>query len=363
MFLNAPAGSEKAAIAALLAGADSVYLGFDDLDHQRPQCKNLSRDQLLRVQRRAEQGGQRLWVTFNSSCEEGQFAAMTQRARWLQDHGVHGVIVADLGLLRAIHSQAPGLRKLFSVQGQCANVPMAKLVKSLGADRVVLDRDTTIEEARAIREQVGIEVELFAFGYMCNARDSVCYMGDHWSGSPCNVHCSQPARFIDGDSRIAAKHPDSRGDRWFFMKFYSALKYLPAMLDAPIDAVKIEGRHRSADFVGASTAVFRAAIDAARKCASTGAPYRLDPAWVERLRQLAFEFEVTDGRYVDGDYKRKVDGAPSHANMLRFAQSAWDNAMDGGGPLLALQQLTTAARRHLAPAPTDRTDTRRGPLP
>lgn len=362
MLLNSPAGSLRAARTALNNGADSVYVGLADVAHQRQQCKNLTLEELQTLQSEALAAGRRVWVTLNSSYTDEQWPAVMAKAQILADSGVYGAIVADFGLLRALRQRFPQWQLLFSVQGQVANRGAAKAIASWGANRVVLDRDTTITEAAQIRALSGLEVELFAFGYMCNARDSVCYMGDHWSGSPCNVHCAQKTRFLSGPPARGAEGT-GRDERWLFMKFYSALRYIPQLLDAPIDALKIEGRHRSSRFVAATTAVFRDAIDTARRRQTDGSPYVVDPAWTKELSRQAFGFEVTDGRYVDGDYHRDVATDPDPQTMWHFAVDTLDNALETGNLQTAVKQLIGGASRHLTPPVRDATGTHRSALP
>ncbi len=366
MLLNAPAGSLSSALAAIDAGADSVYVGFSDLPHQRSQCRNLDLDELRALVSAAKTRADVL-LTFNSSYPPAELAAVKERIDRVAGQGITGVIVADPGLLSWTAENHPGLRITFSVQGQCTNRETARHLAAIGAHRVVLDRDTTLLEAAAIAE-AGVEVELFAYGYMCNARDSVCYMGDHWSGSPCNVHCAQKVRVLPGPGSPSAvdEAADTEaqrfGERPIFMKYYAILRYLPLCLHYGIDVLKIEGRHRSEAFVRAVTSVFREAIDHAKACRTRGERYTVAQRWTRALHNQALGFEVTDGRYVEGDYTRDQHASPGVENALRFAADTIANGLQTGGGTAMLDQLKAAAARGVGSG-QDPVPMWRGPLP
>lgn len=309
MELMSPAGSPLCARAVLEAGADSLYLGLRDLAHQRDQCKNFDADELDALCAEARVRDVGVYVTFNSSYNRQDYDAILQRIDGLAELEVAGVILADIGLIRDVHRRHPALEIEYSVQGQCANRRSAALLAELGVSRVVLDRNVSIAEARAIKEASGLAVDLFAFGFQCYSQDSICYMGDYWSGMPCKVHCTQRVRFADDPGASA---------RELFMKYYSGLRYLDRMAEAGVDRIKLEGRHRSSAYARRVTAVFREALDHLARCRAEGREYDVAPAWEASLRSAALGFEVTDGFFVDGDYHRQVDTHPPMVSVAHF---------------------------------------------
>lgn len=320
--LKSPAGTLKSALVALDAGADSVYVGLRAEGHQRAQLTNLSPAELTELCQTARGRGRKVFTTLNSSVLESDWQAAEERVGLLERLGVHGVIVADPGLAHWIAKHHPALKILFSVQGECSNIEYAKFLRDLGVHRIVLERNVSVREAGQIRAAVDVEVELFVFGFSCNSHDSLCYMGDYWSGSPCNVHCTQKVRFIGEDGLDAPR-------RYLFMKYYSALRYIPQFADAGIDGMKIEGRQRSSDFALRSTRVFRAAIDHHARCVATGQPFRIDRAWSKDLREAAMGFEVTDGFYKTNDYRRTLLEDPSVGTVARYAVDTVRNIAEG----------------------------------
>ncbi len=311
MELMSPAGSPACARAALDAGADALYLGLRDLSHQRDQCRNFDLDELelLTELARAQARDVGIYVTFNSSYNREDHEAVMGRVDLLAERGVRGVILADLGLIREVHRRHPHLEIELSVQAQCANRESALLLGELGVTRVVLDRNVTIEEARAMRRASGLELDMFVFGFQCYSQDSICYMGDYFSAMPCKVHCTQRVRFEDAPG--ASK-------RSLFMKYYSGLRYLHLMAEAGVSRVKLEGRHRSSAYTGRVTSVFREALDHLAQCRRAGRPYGVDPAWEASLGRAAMGFEVTDGLFVPGDYSRSVDRHPPLQSVPHF---------------------------------------------
>lgn len=311
MALMAPAGSPRAARAALRAGADALYLGLTDLTHQRDQCRNFNDHELDTIVTQARRQGVEVFVTFNSSYNEEDHRAVLTRIHGLATRGVTGVILADLGLVKEVCHLHPGLEVEFSVQGQCANVETARFLADLGVRRLVLDRNVSLAEARAIREMSGLEVVLFAFGFQCYSQDSICYLGDYFSGMPCKVHCTQRVQFEGGVPRAGA-------GRHLFMKYYSGLRVLDQMIEAGVQGIKLEGRHRSSAYVARVTRVFRAALDEAARCRATGRPYRPRPSWEAELRTAALGFEVTGGQYLPGGYVRHTDVQPPWRSPFLF---------------------------------------------
>lgn len=309
MELMSPAGSPLCGRAVLEAGADAVYLGLRDLTHQRDQCKNFDLAELDDLCAQARARGVGVYVTFNSSYNREDYDAVLQRIDELAEREVAGVILADIGLICEVHRRHPTMEIEYSVQGQCGNRRSAALLAELGVTRVVLDRNVSIAEARAIKESSGLAVDLFAFGFQCYSQDSICYMGDYWSGMPCKVHCTQRVRFAD-DPGASRRH--------LFMKYYSGLRYLDGMAEAGVDRIKLEGRHRSSAYARRVTTVFRTALDHLARCRAEGRAYDVDPAWEASLRTAALGFEVTDGFFVDGDYRREVDTHPPLGSVAHF---------------------------------------------
>jgi putative protease len=321
MELKAPAGTLTSALAAFEAGADSVYVGLASSEHQRKQLKNLLPQEIRELVAAGRPKGQKVIVTFNSTILDDQWSDIDKSAALLSELGVHGVIVADLGVTDHLARHFPDLKLLFSVQGECSNASFGQWLAELGVHRIVLERNMSIKEAKKIQQATGLEVELFVFGYSCYSQDSICYMGDYWSGSPCNVHCSQKVSFdVPG-----LETPR----RYLFMQYYSALRYVPALVENGIDGLKIEGRQRSSHYVTLVTSTFRQAIDHYHRCKEVGRPFHVERHWLDALREAAMAFEVTDGFYQVNDYRRSVLTNPSLETYARYGADTLRNLREG----------------------------------
>jgi putative protease len=331
MELKAPAGNLASARVALEAGADNVYVGLAETNHQRKQLKNLTRAELAELAQGAGRTGKKVTVALNSTVTEDALPRTLRTIEDLAVIGVSGVILSDHGLAHEVARTVPGMKVIFSVQGECSNVRHARMLREIGVHRLVLDRNMSIREAKRIRDEVGLEVELFVFGFSCNSQDALCFMGDYWSGSPCNVHCTQKVRFLDVPGFEAPK-------RYLFMQYYSGLRYLPQLREAGVDGLKIEGRQRSSEFVRRTVSAFRHAIDHLEACRAAGRPFHLDAAWVEDLRAAAMAFEVTDGFFQTNAYHRTVLDEPGLATMAHYAVDTARNLAEGQTSLAFLKR-------------------------
>lgn len=355
--LKSPAGSLTSALTAVECGCDNVYVGLQNLNHQRKQVKNLSRDEVRELVDVAKDKDVGVYCTFNSSAFGDQFDTFLDNARFLAEVGASGLIVADMGLISEVATRFPELKILFSVQGACGNAEFASLLKELGVHRLVVDRNMTIEETGLIKQKSGIEVEMFIFGYQCNSHDSMCYMGDYWSDQPCNVHCAQKVTFVNQPNL-------ERPKRYLFMKYYSALKYLPLFAEHNIDGLKLEGRQRSSDFTRRVTTTFRAAIDHYLECERAGKEYSVDPAWTKELGQAAMHFEITDGFFAN-DYKRQIITEPTMRTKTSYLGDMVRVAFNEGGSLKTLRNQLSHHWRRSRSEPTlsrDKEDLRIGGL-
>lgn len=338
MELLAPAGSLQSALAAIDAGANALFLGVNDLSHQRNQCANFSDAELRQVAAVAREREVKIYVTFNSTTSGDEFDDVMEKVGYLASIPIHGLIVADLGVVMKTHELYPDMKIMFSVQGECSNSEYAQLLADIGVHRIVVERNISIKEAARIKEKCGLEIEMFIFGYQCNSQDSICYMGDYWSGQPCNVHCAQKIRFLNVPGLEDPK-------RYLFMKYYSALRYIPRLAEAGIDGLKIEGRQRSSEYTYRVTKVFREAIDHYYSCKARGVTWRIAPEWEQELKRCSMNFEVTDGWFVTNDYQREVIEDPNLKTGAIYLADTIRTFMEGKNTETLRKELTSALRR------------------
>lgn len=331
MKILSPAGSYAAGLAAIESRADAIYLGLRNIQHQRSRCTNFSKKELAQLTKIAREKNIEINVTFNSSYNAKNFESIVKQLRFLEYIKVHGVIISDIGIIPIVKEQAPHLKIIFSVQGQCSNSTFASILKKQGVHTIVLDRNISIEEAASIKKHAQVGVELFAFGYQCYSQDSLCYMGDYFYGEPCNVQCSQQVTLLDTGEQ----------NRFFFMKYQSALPFIPDLIKNNIDYIKIEGRQRSAVYVKEATRVFREAIDMYTR---TPELFEIQKEWETTLQQLAYGFEVTHAFYVPHAYQRTIIKQPTLKNIRLYAQDILRYYRETGN-LTKLQKEIVAATK------------------
>ena len=314
MEILAPAGSVKSALSAINAGADAIYLGMRDITHQRSRCSNFDKKKLKKITKIAHENDVKIHVTFNSSYNSKNFQSIIKKMDFLDKINIDAVIISDIGLVKLIKKKYSNIKIMFSVQGQCANSEFASLLKKLGVSRIILDRNISIKEAKTIKQKADIEVEIFLFGYQCYSQDSICYLGDYFCNEPCNVQGANKIKFLD-QFQEKLKEPK----RYFFMKFMSALNYIPEIIEAGIDCGKIEGRQRSSDYVKRTVRVFKEASDHYKNCAYyKKRKFIIKKKWIKDLKFAAYGFELTDSFYKKNDFKRTIIKDASLRNKLIY---------------------------------------------
>lgn len=252
--LLAPAGSFPAFEAALEAGADAVYVGAPGFN-----ARALSRDFTLAeidsmiVQARGT--GRRLYVAMNSLMKEDELPAALELLSCLEAMRPDALIVQDIGLLHLIKHHFPSLplhaSTLLSVHNSVAAAELTKL----GCSRVVLAREMTLEEIAAVHRQTSAELEVFVHGAMCFSYSGLCMFSSlHGGKSSLRGHCVQPCR------RRYSWSGGGKDGYLFSMNDLCGLDLLPALRQAGVRCLKIEGRLKTAHYVACVTAAYSLAI-------------------------------------------------------------------------------------------------------
>ena len=251
--LLSPAGTREALVAAVQNGADAVYLGAQMLN-ARAGAGNFDRDALRWAADYAHERGARIHVTVNTMVKESESEPLEEVAEQMAFAGVDAAIVQDLGVAKALKAMLPGLQLHASTQMAVHNRQGVAFLKAQGFDRVVLARELTFGEmADCARE--GIEIEAFAHGALCVACSGQCLMSSLVGGRSGNRGlCAQPCRLpwrLDGREGylLSTKDLCTIGD-------------LARLRDAGVCSLKIEGRLKRAEYVAATVAAYRRALDA-----------------------------------------------------------------------------------------------------
>lgn len=295
MELLSPAGNFEKFLSAIHFGADAVYMAGVRFG-LRAFAGNFSDEEMKKAVKIAHEKGKKVYVTLNIIARDGDFEGLGDYAKFLKSIGVDAVIVADIGVFVYLREVVPDLDIHVSTQANIINSKSANLMAKLGAKRLVLARELTLEQIKEIRKNLPKEVELevFVHGAMCMAYSGRCLLSNYLTGRDSNHgECVQACRWkymvreISREDELEVQE-DEKGSYIFNSKDLNMIEHLQELKDAGVDSLKIEGRMKSAYYVATVTNAYRQAIDML--------PQKPD----EKL--LAELFKASHRRYTTGFY-------------------------------------------------------------
>lgn len=302
-----PAGHWPQLRAAIEAGADSVYFG---LEHFTARAKvGFHLEELPEVMRTLHRRGVKGYVTFNTLVFDHELKTAADTLAAIAQAGADAVIVQDLGVLSLCRQLAPELEIHASTQMSVTSVEGVRLAQRLGATRVNLARELSLEDIKRIREATDCELEIFVHGALCVAYSGQCFSSEAWGGRSANRgQCAQACRLsyrmiVDGQPQelVDERYLLSPGDLY-------ALERIPDLLPLGISSLKIEGRYKDAEYVAITTAAYRKAVD--------DAYHRVTPEERARLEQV-YSRGLGDYFLAGTDHQRVVRGrAPRHRGLM-----------------------------------------------
>lgn len=260
--IMSPAGYWPQMQAAIEAGADAVYFG---LKHFTARAKvGFALSELPEVMRTLHQRGVKGYVTFNTLVFDHELAEAAKTLGAIAETGADAIIVQDVGIAQLAKQIAPQLEVHGSTQMSITSAEGIHLAQQWGVSRVVLARELSLDEIRAIRSQTGCELEMFVHGALCVSYSGQCFSSEAWGGRSANRgQCAQACRLpyeliVDAQLKPlgAARYLLSPGDLY-------ALQQMPEIVQIGITALKIEGRYKDADYVALTTQAYRQAVDEA----------------------------------------------------------------------------------------------------
>ena len=287
--LLAPAGDMERLKMAVLYGADAVYLAGTSFG-MRSFAGNFSPQELPEAVRYAHSHGVKVHVTVNTMPRSGELDALPAHLALLNDCGVDALIIADLGVFRMAEKYAPNCERHISTQVSVANYACAAAWYDLGAKRVVLARELSLEEIRTIRRNTPpeLELEVFAHGAMCVSYSGRCLLSNYMTGRDSNRGaCAQPCRYqyaLMEEKRPSEYFPvfeDEKGTYIMNSRDMCMIDHIDDLMEAGVDCLKIEGRAKSAYYAAIVTGAYRHALDAA----AAGRP--LDPVWRDEVEHVS----------------------------------------------------------------------------
>ncbi len=279
--LLSPAGDRERLDMALAYGADAVYLAGNAYG-MRAFAGNFGREGLAEAVKAAHAQGVRVHVTCNTLARNGEIAALPEYLEFLDGIGADAVIAAGVDVLSLCKRHAPHVQVHMSTQTGITNYEMARVWRELGASRVILARELSLEEVAEICAKAprGLEVECFVHGAMCVSYSGRCLLSNYMTGrDAARGACAQPCRYRY--SLVEEKRPDEyfpiiqEGGETFILnsRDMCMIDHIPELIQAGVHSLKIEGRAKSAYYAAMTTAAYRHAVDAA----AAGRP--LDPLW------------------------------------------------------------------------------------
>lgn len=293
--LLAPAGDLERLKVAILYGADAVYLGGNAFG-LRAKAKNFSIEEMEEGVKFAHSHNAKVYVTCNIFAHNSDInnEKLIKYLKELEKINVDGVIVADPGVFSIVKETVPNMEVHISTQANTTNYQTAKFWKSLGATRVVMAREMSFKEIKALADNVqDIEIEAFVHGAMCMAYSGRCLLSNYFTNRDANRGaCAQSCRWkynIVEETRPGEYYPieeDERGTYIFNSKDLCMIQYIPELIESGVYSFKIEGRVKTSYYVGSVIKAYREAID----------DYLTDPALYESKKEYYLD-EVKKSSY------------------------------------------------------------------
>lgn len=297
--LLAPAGSWEGLEAAIESGADAVYLAGKRFG-ARQNAPNFDESELERAIEYAHLRGVKVYVTVNTLIPETEVDDVAHCLVWLHEIGADAVLVQDLGVVRLARELVPDLELHASTQMTICSLEGAEWAAKMGLKRVVLARELAPAEVDEIAKKAPIGVEVFAHGALCYSYSGQCLLSSVIGGRSgnrgmCAQPCRKPYRLLRSRRQDAYGRPLElekvlhKGRYLLSTRDLAVYPHLDDLMKAPIEALKIEGRMKSPEYVRAVVSIYRRALDAISR--SEWTPSEED----NRDLALAFNREFTTG--------------------------------------------------------------------
>ena len=287
--LLAPAGDMERLRMAVAYGADEVYLAGNDFG-MRSFAGNFDAGELRQAVALCHARGVAVHVTCNTMPRNSEIDRLPDFLSYLEELGVDAVIAADVGVLALCRRYAPHAAVHVSTQAGVTNWQSAAAWYELGAKRVILARELSLDEVRELRARTPAQLELEAFvhGAMCVSYSGRCLLSNYMTGRDASRGaCAQPCRYryaLMEEKRPGEYFPVFEEDGETFIlnsRDMCMIDHIPELAEAGLDSLKIEGRAKSAYYAAITTAAYRHAIDAA----GSGRP--LERTWRDEVEKVS----------------------------------------------------------------------------
>ena len=287
--LLSPAGDMERLRMSLAYGADAVYLAGPDFG-MRSFAGNFTPEELRQAVELCHSRGVAVHVTCNTMPRNDEAARLPEWLEFLQAAGVDAAILADVGVLSLLKKHAPGVKAHISTQASVSNYQAAAAWYELGASRVILARELSLEEIRTIRDKTpaDLEIEAFVHGAMCVSYSGRCLLSNYMTGRDSSRGaCAQPCRYqyaLVEEKRPGEYFPvfeDEQGTYILNSRDMCMIDHLGDLCGAGLSSLKIEGRAKSAYYAAIVTGAYRHCLDAA------AAGESVDPVWRDEVEHVS----------------------------------------------------------------------------
>jgi len=298
--LLAPAGNIEGFYGAVSAGANAVYLAGNRFG-ARAYADNFSTEQLVECIRYAHLLGRKVYLTVNTLLKEAEMSELYEYLLPFYEAGLDAVIVQDLGVLRYVRKHFPEMELHVSTQMTICDGHGAKLLKEMGASRIVPARELSLKEISAMKEMADVEIETFIHGAMCYCYSGQCLFSSILGGRSGNRgRCAQPCRLPYTVNAGKGKRTDCYP---LSLKDMCTIEHIPALIEAGIDSFKIEGRMKKPEYTAGVTDVYRRNMDRYYELRErygiedAMASYQVSKNDSRILRTLYIRSDIQDGYY------------------------------------------------------------------
>lgn len=255
--LLAPAGNIEALDAAIGEGADAVYLGLKSFN-ARLRSSNFAWSQFEGAVQNVHRLGKKIYVTVNTVCEESETERLYRFLSYLDKIRPDGLIVQDFGVIRMCQEFFPNLELHASTQMNVSSAAAANELCRQGLKRVVLARELGLDEIRSVKSSTNAQLEIFVHGALCVSESGLCLFSSYLGGKSANRGmCTQACRRY-----YNAEVPGGEQQGYYFSPCdLQLIDHVPELMQIGVDSFKIEGRMKSAEYVGAVIAAYRYVMD------------------------------------------------------------------------------------------------------
>ena len=255
--LLAPAGNVESLDAAIGEGADAVYLGLKSFN-ARMRTSNFAWNQFEAAVESVHKQKKKIYVTVNTVCEERETERLYRFLSYLNEVKPDGLIIQDYAIMRMAKEFFPDLELHASTQMNVESSNAVKLLQANGVKRVVLARELGLNEIAKIKTETQAELEVFVHGALCVSESGLCLFSSFLGGKSANRGmCAQACRRY-----YTAEVPGGIEQGYYFSPCdLQLIDHIPDLITAGVDSFKIEGRMKSAEYVGSVVAAYRYVID------------------------------------------------------------------------------------------------------